>query len=116
MESLPGQQPKFTLLWVEPLHAPHIGRHQPDCGVEDAPKESFEIALLNQQSAHFLQSERFVLLLLFPDRAQLIVLGRWSVEEVRYGYSQRRRQLLEGARAHAVGAPLIFLNLLERHA
>ena len=79
--------------------------------------ERFEVALLNQQSAYFLQSQGLVLPLdVFSlGNRRPNILGRWAVEEVGYGYSQRRRQFLEGARAHAVDAPLIFLDLLERH-
>src|SRR5215467_136736 len=117
MESLPDEQPKFTLLRIEPLYAPHIGQHQLDGRVEDAPIERVEVVLLNQQSAYFLQSQELVspLGILSLDNRRLIVLGRRAVEEVGYGNSQRRRQLLQGARAYAVDAPLIFLDLLERH-
>src|SRR5215470_15682462 len=99
MKSFPDEQLKFTLFRMEPLHAPHIGRHQLNGSVEDAPVERFEVALLNQQSAYFLQSQELVLRLdiSFLDNRRLIVLGQWAVKEIGYGNSQRRRQLLEGA-------------------
>src|SRR5262245_39187150 len=60
MKSSPGQQPKFTLLGTERLHAPHVGGHQAYGGVEDAAIEGIEVALLNEQGADFLQSHRVV--------------------------------------------------------
>src|SRR6266705_6976883 len=38
-----------------------------------------------------------------------------AFKEIGYGDLQRSGQLLKAAHAKAVGAPLVFLNLLERH-
>jgi hypothetical protein len=55
MKSSPDQQPKFTLFGIERLHAPHVGGHEANGGVEDAPVEGLEVALPNEQVAYFLQ-------------------------------------------------------------
>jgi hypothetical protein len=46
-----GQQSKFILLRIVPLHAPHFSAHQVDGCVKDALVKRAEIAFLNQQSA-----------------------------------------------------------------
>src|SRR5262245_6356729 len=60
MKSSPGQEPKFTLLDMECLHAAHVRRHQGNGGVEDVVIEGGEIALLNEHGTDFLQSQRMV--------------------------------------------------------
>src|SRR5215813_5963292 len=60
MKSPPGQQPEFIPLGVECLHAPHVGGHQADDCVEQPVIQDFDVALLNEQGADFLQSQRVV--------------------------------------------------------
>ena len=60
MKSSTGQQPKFTLLGIERLHAPHVGGHQANGGVEDALIKGVKVALPNEQGAYFLESQRII--------------------------------------------------------
>ena len=55
MKSSPGQQPKLFPLGIEFLHAPKVGGHQVNGGVEDAVIEGVEVALLNERCADFMQ-------------------------------------------------------------
>jgi hypothetical protein len=60
MKSSPRKQPELILLRIKCLHAPHVGRHQLNSGVEKAFVKSVEVARLNQESAYVPQPQRII--------------------------------------------------------